>query len=336
MVVYKSDLHSLFICPRCSASFEWHKNEIVCTECGNQIKILDCIPRFVTSLTHDNFAIQWKKFSDVQLDSHNGTTCSRDRLLAQCGLQPEDFKGKKILEVGCGAGRFTEILVNFGAKIISVDYSSAVEACALNNASAFERGQLTLAQADVFSLPFKLKTFDIVMCYGVLQHTGNANLALKCLWEHVAVGGVLLVDRYQLSFRHFLPFKYLLRPLMKRMHPLKVLALAENTCKLLVPLQRKVLRSLKGDGFKRYIRHVINRSPNSVYPLNLEIEGKLTPEIAFQWSVLDTFDQWAPKYDMPQTLTAWRAFLEKLQGGEVIHCGTAGQGNIGLVKRIQD
>lgn len=336
MIEYKSDLYSLFICPGCNSSFKWFKDEIICDGCGNRIKIIDGIPRFVTSLTHDNFSIQWKKFSDVQLDSHNGTSCSRDRLLTQCGLQPEDFKDKKFLEVGCGAGRFTEILVSFGARIISVDYSSAVEACAFNNASAVKRGQLILAQADVFSLPFKANAFDIVMCYGVLQHTGNANLALKCLWEHVAVRGLLLVDRYQLSFRHILPFKYLVRPLLKRIHPLKTLAFAENTCKLLVPLQRKVLRSLKGNGFKRYIRHVINRSPNSVYPLNLEIEGKLTPEIAFRWSVLDTFDQWAPKYDMPQTLTAWRASLERLEGGKVMHCGSAGQGNIGLVKRIQD
>ena len=53
-----------------------------------------------------------------------------DRLLGQSGLRPEDFAGKLILEVGCGAGRFTEVLVSFGGRIISFDYSGSIDASA--------------------------------------------------------------------------------------------------------------------------------------------------------------------------------------------------------------
>jgi hypothetical protein len=121
--------------------------------------------------------------------------------------------------------------------------------------------------------------------------------------------------------------------LLKRLPPSTVLSLAERTCRWLVPIQRSLLRATKGKGLVRFIRYAIGRSPNSVYPLNLEIAGVLDRETAFRWCVLDTFDMWAPRYDSPQTLSRWRSDLKHLEGGDVVVCKDDGQGNVGVVRR---
>jgi 16S rRNA A1518/A1519 N6-dimethyltransferase RsmA/KsgA/DIM1 with predicted DNA glycosylase/AP lyase activity len=43
--------------------------------------------------------------------------------------------GEIVLEVGSGAGRFTEIILKTGATLFSCDYSDAVEANFENNGS---------------------------------------------------------------------------------------------------------------------------------------------------------------------------------------------------------
>ena len=60
----------------------------------------DDVFEFMDEDYHENFGYQWNKFSKLQLDSHNGSLESRDRLLEQSELNPEDFKDKIILEIG--------------------------------------------------------------------------------------------------------------------------------------------------------------------------------------------------------------------------------------------
>jgi len=326
-------LRDSFFCPDCHKGLIVSDIELSCQHCAKDFRIEGEIPRFVQGSTHENFAIQWKKFADVQLDSKNKTTCSRDRLLDQTEMRPEDFKGKTVLEIGCGAGRFTEVLLGFGAKVVSSDYSAAVEACAQSNDLFRKKGQLVNAQADVFALPFKKRSFDMVVGLGMLQHTGNANKALQCLWECVKPGGILIVDRYQISLRSWYPFKYLIRPFVMRLPAMTILRLAQRTCAFFIPIQLFLLSHLQGQGIKKYFRYMVNRSLISTFPLNLQIEGKLDADTAYRWSVLDTFDMWAPRYDEPATFGVWKKELLSLPEGEVIVCKSCGQGNTGVVRR---
>jgi SAM-dependent methyltransferase len=253
-------------------------------------------------------------------------------LLSQSGLRPEDFAGKRVLEVGCGAGRFTEVLLSFGAHVIALDYSAAVDACAASNDAARADGRLVVGQADVFKLPV-LGTFDIVVGYGMLQHTGDPRRALQCLWDRVRPGGLLLVDRYQVGARRLMLFKYAVRPLSRRLPPQVVLAASEKAVRTLFPLQRAAIRQLQGGGVLRKLaRFAVNRAPTAVYPINLEVAGKLDKETALRWSILDTFDQYAPAYDLPCTNSQWRRDLSAL-GGDLVSAGSGGQGNVGVVRR---
>ena len=42
-------------------------------------------------------------------------------------LKPQDFKGKLVLEVGCGSGRPASVASSFGAEVVAVDLSEAVK-----------------------------------------------------------------------------------------------------------------------------------------------------------------------------------------------------------------
>lgn len=254
--------------------------------------------------------------------------------MRQSGLAPADFAGKTVLEVGCGAGRFTEVLLRFGANVVAVDYSAAVHANRRTHQTAASDGSAVFARTDVFELPFRPGSFDIVLCYGVLQHTGNAGVALARVWEMVAPGGILLVDRYRMSPRNQNLLKYLLRPATKRMDSEALLSRTERLVSRIFPWQVRTFRKLQGRGIRRLTRLVLIRLvPNSVFPVNLHVQGQLDRDVAFSWSILDTFDMYGPRHDAPQTFRAWRRDLQRLEGGSIERCAICGQGNTATVRR---
>lgn len=321
-----------FVCPACRQCLDDPGGSMVLCQSGHAFPLVGGIPRFVTGDLHESFGIQWNEFAEVQLDSLNGTDESRARLLAQSRRPPGFWASKRVLEAGCGAGRFTEILLEWGATVVGVDYSRAIEACARNNAEAIVDGRLHLAQADIFALPVQPDSFDVVLCYGVLQHTGDPGQALRSVWRCVRPGGILLADRYQTSLRCVLPLKYLSRPVLKRLKPRSLLSAVEALIRLLAPVERPLIRwSAQGGPLRQAVRLLLHRAPNSVYPFEVEQLGDLSHETALRWSVLDTFDQYAPRYDRPCTRWQWSSQLHRLPNALVEDAFDCGQGNTGIV-----
>ena len=137
---------------------------------------------------NNTFALQWNRFRTNQIDSVNGTDLSMRRF-AEAGWRAKDLAGKSVLEAGCGAGRFTRILAEAGARIVTFDYSAAIDASHFNNGRFRD---IAFLQADIFALPFRPETFDYVFCYGVLQHTPDPKAAfmvlsqlVKSRWAHL-------------------------------------------------------------------------------------------------------------------------------------------------------
>ncbi len=330
-----SDLAALLADAHTQEPLEWREDGVYDHLRRRQAPIVDGVAEFVSHETQDHFGLQWNRFARTQFDTHTTTTDSRDRLQNQSGLQLRDFVGRTVLEVGCGAGRFTEVLLASGAKVVSVDFSSAVHANRQAHADAEAEGRALFARADVFELPVRHRAFDIVLCYGVLQHTGSPRHALRCLWDAVAPGGRLLVDRYRISPRNMMPAKHALRPLTTRLDTEQLLRAVQVLVDTLFPYEVRLLGHLQDGGVRRFARLVVNRlAPNSVYPINLHLTGRLDHEAALAWSILDTFDMYGPRYDSPQLFRSWRRDLHALEDGNVERCITCGQGNAGVVRRV--
>src|SRR5439155_4955592 len=95
---------------------------------GCRIPVVNSIPRFTDSANYaSGFGLQWNSFRKTQLDSYTGTTISRDRLSRCLGRSLEVLRGQTVLEVGCGGGRFTELMLGAGARVFACDLSVAVE-----------------------------------------------------------------------------------------------------------------------------------------------------------------------------------------------------------------
>ena len=93
---------------------------------GCRVPVEGGVPRFTASESYAaGFGLQWIAHARTQLDSATGTRISRDRL-ARCLGGLEAVAGRAVLEVGCGAGRFTEVLLDAGARVVACDLSRAV------------------------------------------------------------------------------------------------------------------------------------------------------------------------------------------------------------------
>ena len=75
--------------------------------------------------------------------------------------------GKKILEIGCGTGVFTEKLAQTGAEIVAVDISSHLLSKAQEKISA---PNVHLLEADLENLPSLNNYFDAVVGVSILHH----------------------------------------------------------------------------------------------------------------------------------------------------------------------
>ena len=183
-----------FISPSTRHRFEF-KNNTLETQTGEKIEIIKKIPRFSPNAGYTSaFGRQWKIYRQVQLDSKNGTTISEDRVKIALGKPLSSIKGLKIIEAGSGAGRFTEILLKYGAKVYSFDLSEAVDANFKNNSG---HENLTIFQADIEKIPFMDNFFDISLCLGVMQHTPDTTKSLAELSRVTKKNGMILFDHYQ-------------------------------------------------------------------------------------------------------------------------------------------
>ena len=257
------------------------------------------IPRFVADSNYaDNFGMQWNMFSRTQLDSFSGQNISSNRFWKATKLKPDEIKGKWILDIGCGAGRFAEVALEAGANLVALDYSNAVDAAYSNLG---HHPNLHLVQGDIYALPFIKDFFPIVYSLGVLQHTPDVAKSFAALPVHLEKGGLLIVDLYWKRLQTLLHPKYLLRPFTKRMSQIKLFnVLHKYIPRLLATSQALGKVPLFGRFLKRFIPVA---DYTGIYPLN--------SEQLKEWALLDTFDMLAPEYDNPQTIRTINNWFEK-------------------------
>jgi len=309
------DLTHVLVCPSCHGSLrltidreadeEIESGILRCEPCAAGYPIVAFVPRFVPRENYSSsFGFQWNRFRQTQLDSNTGQPITRDRFFAQSGWAAGDMAGRWTLDLGCGAGRFAEVALGAGARLVAVDYSSAVDACRQNLGP---HPRLDVVQADVYRLPFRLQRFDFVYCFGVLQHTPDVHAAFAALVEQIAPGGRIAVDLYpQLALNVVWP-KYWLRPFTKRMPAERLFSLVFRMVDLLWPVSLALGRT---PGIGRKLRHALPIA-------NYEGLLPLTPRQLKEWAVLDTFDMLAPAHDHPQSAATLRAWLDEARLAEI-------------------
>lgn len=255
-------------------------------------RILNHIYHYIDSYYTDNFGSQWNEFRDTQIDNIKNTH-SYDRFFNETGLKPDDFKNKKVLEVGSGAGRFTNILMKYThADVHSVDSSNSVYANKINN-NNYINDRLNIYKASIYDLPFEENQFDIVICFGVIQHTPNIKKTMDSLCNQVKSDGLIIVDFYPYNgIWTLISAKYIFRPLTIRLKYETVRNFFNKHINKLIIIY-KFLDKYKLGLLNRFlpIADISNTLPK-------DIDEKLLREMV----LLDTIDIYTPKYDKPQKI----------------------------------
>lgn len=296
-------------CPSCAGALTVIKVErgqkgliedgqLQCCDCNATFDIVRHIPRFVPAKNYAaSFGFEWNRHARTQYDSYTGTNISEERFFQETKW-PRDLRGQTILEVGSGSGRFTEQAASTGAMVVSLDYSSAVDA---NYSSNGRKDNVLVVHGDIYSMPFKTNVFDKLFCIGVLQHTPDPEQAFLCLPKYLKPGGSLAIDSYRHGWwRYLVVTKYWVRPITKRLPPETLYTWCERYINLMWPLARWINKLPKG----RYINHTLLIADyRGVYPLS--------EAILKEWAMLDTFDCLSPAYDKPKSLREVKEWFAK-------------------------
>jgi len=279
----KEKLLNFLRCPKCGGDFELRteskeaaetkKGSLICGKCSKTFPIVDSVPRFVdTDKYVDSFSFEWNRFYDVQMDILNNTDESEKTFLWKTGWKSEDLKGKLVLDVGVGAGRFADIASRWGAEVVGIDLSFAVDAAYKNIG---KRENVHIIQADIFHLPLKKEIFDHMYSIGVLHHTPDTRQAFHSVVPLLKKGGDFAVFLYALGHYHY--FSDLWRKITTRL-PIKLMYYVSS---IAVPLYH------------------LHRVPFFGKAAQFLLPTANWPDRRWRW--LDTFDWYTPKYQWKHT-----------------------------------
>jgi SAM-dependent methyltransferase len=329
----KASLVSLLACPDCHASLrlettESNGEEILagafeCAACGKRFGITGGVPRFAPKDTYvSTFSFEWKRWRRTQFDTAARST-SASTFHASTGRRPEQLAGKIVLDAGCGAGRYMDLVARAGAEVVGVDLSLAIEV-ARENLRAFPNSHFL--QADLLRLPFRPGVFDFVYSIGVLHHTSDTHAALSGLAQVTRDGGEVAIwvyprQRLTEAFRYFparvnevlaedvsfrIPAGY--AGLVRRLAPALDWIMETSSS-----LERAVTTRLPVSWLYALCHaaiplYYLYRIP-IFYPFRLVSKIAMDPDP--EWRVLDTFDWYSPKYHWNHTYPEVLSWFEE-------------------------
>jgi len=178
-----------------------------CQHCQQQFPIINNIPRLLLSplrealigdgaasgdydpqvKTARSFGFEWTRFPEMYEE------WGRSFLSYMQPHDPEFFRGKKVLDAGCGNGRFAYYAAKYGAEVWAIDLGPAVEVARRNTEQA---GVVQVAQADLHQPPFGPESFDFIYSIGVLHHLPDPEAAFQNLLRYLKPDGEIQIYLY--------------------------------------------------------------------------------------------------------------------------------------------
>lgn len=144
--------------------------------------------------TRDSFDYQWEKlaidYTEEDLLEHKDQICEFSQMPSRW------FRGKKIIDVGCGGGRYTWGFCKLGCEVVATDQSLNALETTKKLCGDYKIATLQHDILKTFNFTVDFKGFDFVWCFGVVHHTGDTFAALKNVTALVKNGGYLFLMIY--------------------------------------------------------------------------------------------------------------------------------------------
>ncbi len=235
-------------------------------------RVINGIPRFVRDQHLESFGHQWTKFEVAHDDEDRAT------FEAKTGIALNQLRGMRVLDAGCGGGRYSKICGENGAVVVGADHTRAVDKA---RQLCAHLPDVHFVQADLKQLPLEKASFDFVFSIGVMHHDANTRAVFDAVAMMVKPGGQYSVWLYRRNQWWQELINTGLRALTSRL-PAAVLM---PFCHL-----GAVLGGIP----------VVNRTLNKVV--------NFSAHPSYENRVCDTFDWWAPRFQHHHTvdeLTRW-------------------------------
>lgn len=236
------------------------------SDAGDAWPVIDGIPRFVDDAHLQSFGDQWTRY-DVAHDDEDRATFE-----AKTGLAVDQLRGLRILDAGCGGGRYARVCGAAGARVVGADHTRAVD-----KARDLCRGfaDVQFVQSDLKHLPFERGSFDAVFSIGVMHHDADTRAVFDAVAPFVRPGGRYSVWLYGRNQWWQEGINSALRAVTTRLPP----SLLRPCCHIGALLGGVPL-------LNRTLNKIVNFSAHPDY----------------QNRVCDTFDWWAPRYQHHHTV----------------------------------
>lgn len=150
--------------------------------------IINEIPRFVGQEHLASFGLQWNKYEVAHADEDRAT------FQAKTGFTLDELKGKRILDAGCGGGRYSKICGEAGGRVTGADHSSAVEKARI---LCNHLNDVQFLQGDLKNLPLEPESFDYVFSIGVMHHDADTKSVFDAVSKMVKPGGKMAIWLYR-------------------------------------------------------------------------------------------------------------------------------------------
>ncbi|HKS27243.1 MAG TPA: methyltransferase domain-containing protein [Pyrinomonadaceae bacterium] len=138
--------------------------------------------------TARSFGYEWQAFSEILPEDYE-----KNFLWYFERFSPADFRGKRVLDAGCGTGRHTYYVSKTAREVIAMDLSQAIEVAARNNRA---HTNAHFVQADIYRPPFRPGTFDFIYSLGVLHHLPEPEKGFRSLLKLLRKGGFMNIYLY--------------------------------------------------------------------------------------------------------------------------------------------
>lgn len=191
----KDRLLELLASPCCGGELARAEGEsLACAICGQSFPVEGGVPRLFgppelgpeLKRTRASFAWEWDRYPGPMPEDEG-------IFLEETQIPKDDFKGKVVLDAGCGMGRYSRVALSLGAEVVAFDLSDA--ALRLQR-EVGDHPNLHVVQGNLLHPPFKKGVFDIIYSQGVLHHTPDTELAFRHAARLVRSRGLMSVWVY--------------------------------------------------------------------------------------------------------------------------------------------
>jgi SAM-dependent methyltransferase len=235
--------------------------------------------------TKSTYTLQWNRFRILRPEEDRATFETRT------GLDPGALGDARVLDAGCGMGRYLRIAASAGASLVGLDLSWSLLAARELTA---DLPRVALVRGDLLRPPLAEGSFDHIYSLGVLDHTPDPRAAFLRLARLLRPGGRIVVWVYPKE-----------KPLVERIMDAHRAVSTRLPLPVLVALSRL---SAPIGGLKRRLmssrRRPVQRLGVALHALTIGVSMHPDPEVR----VCDTLDWYAPRFASRHTrdeVAAW-------------------------------